>query len=446
MSDVFEHNIVVRELQIKNFRIFRDITIDLDDHLNVIIANNGEGKSTLLDALAGHLNYIVDQIKKNALKIFTQSREISAFFPNSLEDINIEAIKNNDTNVEIKTTFNGDYLDFNEEQQPIKSCNLLSQIFSFDDSINFRIVDIENFNISYFIDSIRFCVENNIKFGIPVLVYYPMGTSKKAFSPRNVKQINQFSIYENALNGGALDFIDFVNWFTWLYNKDRSSSEKTILNSIKQAILGILNDDEIVFKDIFIDYSTFPGDFAISKDNINLKFNQLSSGEKSIISFVADLAYRLSVANPHTSDPLAGKGIVLVDEIDLHLHPKWQRKIVSQLRKTFPNIQFIITTHSPLVLESLNFNNIRILQNANVLENDFSPKGREVGEILEELMGQDAVAIQKQINNYFKLISDNELDKAEEYKNNVLLSLTDIENPIFYQANAMINRKKTLGK
>jgi predicted ATP-binding protein involved in virulence len=78
-------------------------------------------------------------------------------------------------------------------------------------------------------------------------------------------------------------------------------------------------------------------------------FNQLSQGEKSLI-LVGDIARRLAMMNPKLDNPLLGKGIILIDEIDMHLHPQWQRSIIQRLQTTFPNCQFILTTHSPLVI------------------------------------------------------------------------------------------------
>ena len=78
--------------------------------------------------------------------------------------------------------------------------------------------------------------------------------------------------------------------------------------------------------------------------------NQLSDGEKCLLALVGDLARRLALANPAGQKPLKGEGIILIDEIELHLHPRWQRNIVPSLEKTFSNCQFVITTHSPQVL------------------------------------------------------------------------------------------------
>lgn len=68
---------------------------------------------------------------------------------------------------------------------------------------------------------------------------------------------------------------------------------------------------------------------------------------------VADIAKRLSIANPDSSDPLKEEAVILIDELDLHLHPKWQKEIAGDLKRTFPNCQFMISTHSPFIIQSL---------------------------------------------------------------------------------------------
>ena len=92
----------------------------------------------------------------------------------------------------------------------------------------------------------------------------------------------------------------------------------------------------------------------VKKDGEALSVDQLSDGEKCMIALVGDLARRLVIANPEQEDPLLGNGIVLVDEIELHLHPEWQKSVLPRLLQTFPNVQFVVTTHSPLVLAQLN--------------------------------------------------------------------------------------------
>ena len=98
---------------------------------------------------------------------------------------------------------------------------------------------------------------------------------------------------------------------------------------------------------------------VLKKQDHELVLNQLSDGEKNLLVMVADIARRLAIANPDpTKNALEGEGIILIDEIELHLHPQWQRDIIPRLTSTFPNCQFIVTTHSPQVLSNVKKENV----------------------------------------------------------------------------------------
>jgi ABC-type multidrug transport system ATPase subunit len=114
-------------------------------------------------------------------------------------------------------------------------------------------------------------------------------------------------------------------------------------------------------------------------------FSQLSDGYQSMMSLAGDLVSRLSRAFPETSNLLNQEGVVLIDEIDIHLHPTWQRKILTQLRQTFPKIQFIVTTHSPLVAASAKEDELFVLkeeQKRVVVEQAFFVQGWRADQIL----------------------------------------------------------------
>lgn len=111
----------------------------------------------------------------------------------------------------------------------------------------------------------------------------------------------------------------------------------------------------------------------------------LSDGEKSVVFLFCDIAQQLMMANKLLENPLIGNGIILIDEIELHMHPSWQRKICHLLIKTFPNCQFVITTHSPQILGELKPNEILLLNNFKVYHPD-SSFGLSSNQILDELM------------------------------------------------------------
>ena len=147
----------------------------------------------------------------------------------------------------------------------------------------------------------------------------------------------------------------------------------------------------------------------IDKGGTTLNVRQLSDGERGVVALVLDLARRLSQANPSLKDPLReGSAIVLIDELDLHLHPTWQRTIVERLTTTFPKCQFIATTHSPQIIGEVSHDKIQIiadnrifppmhsfgLDSSRVLSEvmDVSPRNRTV----EDLLGVLANLIDKE--------------------------------------------------
>ena len=127
----------------------------------------------------------------------------------------------------------------------------------------------------------------------------------------------------------------------------------------------------------------------VDQGGSTLDVGQLSDGERGVLALVLDLARRLSQANPSLDDPLReGHAVVLIDEIDLHLHPKWQRQIVHNLAAAFPRCQFIATTHSPQVIGEVEHDRIQIIANSKV----YSPThsfGVDSSRVLEEIMNAD---------------------------------------------------------
>ena len=124
----------------------------------------------------------------------------------------------------------------------------------------------------------------------------------------------------------------------------------------------------------------------IDQGGITVDVGQLSDGERGVLALVLDLTRRLSQANPSLDDPLSeGHAVVLIDEIDLHLHPRWQRQIIHKLTTTFPRCQFIATTHSPQVIGEVTQVRIQIMADGEV----YSPPhsfGVDSSRVLEEIM------------------------------------------------------------
>ena len=152
----------------------------------------------------------------------------------------------------------------------------------------------------------------------------------------------------------------------------------------------------------------------VDHDGATLPLRQLSDGERGILALVLDLARRLSQANPKLEDPLAkAEAVVLIDELELHLHPQWQRQIVHKLTTTFPRCQFIATTHSPQVIGEVSHERIHIMADGQV----YSPThsyGVDSSRILEEIMGSErrAQEVAHLLTELSQVIGAQQFDKA----------------------------------
>lgn len=125
----------------------------------------------------------------------------------------------------------------------------------------------------------------------------------------------------------------------------------------------------------------------ITKGGVELDVRHLSEGERGMLALALDLARRLSQANPGLDDPVRdGMAVVLIDELDMHLHPSWQRQISGLLTRTFPNCQFIATTHSPQIFGEIKPDQIRKIDDGKVYSPGHS-YGVDSSRLLEEEMG-----------------------------------------------------------
>ncbi len=185
-----------------------------------------------------------------------------------------------------------------------------------------------------------------------------------------------------------------------------------------------------------------------TKRGHTLEINQLSDGEKCALAMMGDLARRLTLANPHTETPLLGGGIVLIDEIELHMHPSWQRAIIPILHKVFPNIQFIITTHSPQVLGELtkDFKVFKLSQSEEDTEAlDVVPGYYDSNLVLEEYMGTPSVNenVEKLEEKIFACIQGKDYFAAKNFISQ-LSTLTNGTHPAITKAQILIRRAERM--
>lgn len=194
---------------------------------------------------------------------------------------------------------------------------------------------------------------------LPLFAYYGTGRGQFQVPERRrgfQQAFERWDCYKSAINPET-DFKRFFGWFDLMEDQERRDREKLrdfnykspVLNAVRRALSEIVTS----YRNPRIE--TRPLRFIMDRvdqdgSTHELRIEQLSEGYKIVIAMVADLAARMAEANPDMNNPLNSTGIVLIDEVDLHLHPRWQRDILSQLTKVFPNIQFVVSTHSPVIV------------------------------------------------------------------------------------------------
>lgn len=372
---------ILRELEVSNYRPFRSEHFAFSDRVTVIAGVNGRGKSAILDGLSLLLTRLLPQVTpaKGGYKylrpqdVHQGEHALKISLSASFEDIPVD--------------FTIDY-DPAGGQRPTK---LLPQIKR----------------------EIRRIYGDPQRAGdaAPIAVYYTTDRAAYRLPKRLLTGLpqDQRAAYHGALFNRQIDFRDFMSRYRgWADSiargEDRDQKNQRTINTINRAVSEFLPG----FSDVLVEPD--PLRLLVSKQGQLLDLTQMSDGERSLLAMMIDLCRRLVLANPELDDPLQGAGVVLVDEIELHLHPKWQREIVEKLRRTFPRIQFILTTHSPFVVQTLRPGELRLLGDSlddEALQDPGEYANRGLEEVATKVMGIEEPNV---VPRYTQM-----LDAAREY-------------------------------
>lgn len=456
----------VKRLELKGFRGFDEIVLDFDtspQRPTVFIGVNGVGKSSILDSLAILLSWFIKQVEFDTINMpeHLLVNNVNYYFKNDLlqgRDFS-GSINNNYNEAEGKILVN--YQSEDSYWSIVCKKNYLTNII-FGMEINYYIDNLENLTNKIFKERLV----------LPIIVYYSIKRKVDEFS----LEIQNFSsspisssevykayrdpvaqeVYRNSLSDNNVDFEIFFQWCRNTEDleneriRDDANYQNKQLVAVRNSIYSLIPE----FSNLRVRRSPLrmTVDKKIGDKVKELTINQLSDGEKCLLAMVGDIARRLAIANPSLDDPLQGEGIVLIDEIELHLHPQWQRKIIPRLTETFPNCQFIVTTHSPQVLSHVYSENIYILQstpNGIIASQPESSYGRDSNQILENVMDVSAYPeeIEKELLKLFRLIDRNDLEGAKQLLKDISTTMENrLDDPQLIKAGVVIKRKEILGK
>ncbi len=319
-------------------------------------------------------------------------------------------------------------------------------------------------------DHYRNLLAQNENASLPLIAFYPVErvVLDVPLKIKNKHDFRQLDGYDNSLNQG----VDFRRFFEWFREREDVENESGVSIELIDKLKNTVGDNQKALDELNILSTSnkdsqlkavktaianfMPGfknlrvrrkprlHMTIDKDGQTLDVLQLSQGEKSLMALVGDIARRLAMMNPALDNPLEGSGIVLIDEVDMHLHPNWQRSLVKRLTSTFTNCQFILTTHSPLVISDHQNILVFSLDNGELFEVP-SQYGEDVNSVLSNVMETEIrnASVSIKLNDLFDLIQD---AKTKENFSKAQIALSSLENDLSSNNLELIKAKMFLRK
>ncbi|AOE67901.1 hypothetical protein A7317_13095 [Pseudomonas fluorescens] len=415
----------ITELVLHNFRKYDEAYLQFNPQFNVLIGNNGKGKTTILDALAMLLNTYFQggklttgggTIKDSDARAVFQEVE-GQVFREAFTEVWLEAVCQ--TNEEPPIRWRRDLGDRGKKAKDFVRVGAEARE---------RVIHQPHVNL-------------------PLLLYYGAGRlwdkhdDVVADSPSS-----RLTGYRYCLDPKS-DHKAFEKWFKRLsMAKIQKGKDIPALDAVTNAVTSCIPGAQNFYFDAGYDH------LMIALDHEGLMpFDDLSDGYRNMVGIIADIAHRASRLNPHLGVDAAIKtqGIVLIDEIDLHLHPKWQRRVVSDLKNAFPLLQFVVSSHSPFILQSLEPGEVIDLERGlKPAQADSIPDGiaapaseakyanRSIEDITEEVMkipvpqrGERYQKMHEAAIEYFRLLNDAAGDVSDEQKEAIKADLDALSDP-----------------
>lgn len=334
----------INSLDIANFKGFAQREFSFAPHFNLIIGNNGTGKTSVLDALAvavgswllGFRDFSARHILPDEVRLAARTYDGEIRFEEQYP---------------VTVSATGEI--FDETLTWSRSLNSAKGRTTYGDAAHIKF-------LATGADSL--IRQGNAELGLPLLSYY--GTGRLWLEPRaesqvkgaeklaSQKSLSRLDGYQHSIDP-RLSVRDLVRWIarqSWI--SYQQGKESAVFRAVKQAILGCMEDAENLYFD-----PKWGEVVVVTKEHSAQPFANLSDGQRSMLAMVGDMAQKAAKLNPQFGDKVLEEtpGVVLIDELDLHLHPRWQRRIIEDLRRTFPKIQFIATTHSPFLIQTLRY-------------------------------------------------------------------------------------------
>lgn len=395
----------IEELHLQHFRRFDDFRLTFHEQATVLVARNGAGKSSILDGLAIALGQFLTRLPK-----------VSGINPKDT-DFQIYPDGSKPAFMRIKCESMDDVV-WDRTEKRDKTKKTVSQI---PEGKGIR-------DLNEYVDKFIDAHNEGHPYQLPIFIYYGTGRGVFHIPQRKrgfAKEFSRFDALKGALESHT-NFRSFVEYFYALEDRETRAQKEARsfdveipeLKAIRKAVTTMLpafsNPRGAEPAGIKLDWNQ---DGVVKE----LRIEQLSDGYRTTLAMVMDIAARMAEANPDMPDPLKTEGVVMIDEVDLHLHPGWQQTILLDLIRTFENVQFIVSTHSAQVISSVKPECLRVINwvndKAELLPVSFS-EGAESQQVLLDVLGLESprvesLSIVKSLHEYQQMVEEGKWDSPE---------------------------------
>ena len=362
----------IKNIYLKNFRGFAEREFHFEKQFSVLVGENGKGKTACLEALCVALGgwlYGFDGLETADKRNFRKNdmREVAA-------KVSAALLPQVPVLVKCKADIRGEIVEWERSVNKINGHTTYGGLR-----------ELNQITQGY---SARIYSRDDVDLILPVVAYYsaarlwsePIRRSKQYKRQKiRIKGYAKSLQFEQSIND-TLEYLDVLAHRAQKRPEERGEYD-TVIQALKTCLCriqpGITVDYDIASAEVIV---VFP-------DETKISYAQLSDGYRCMLSLIVDIAYRMATLNPQLKEQalIETPGVVLIDELDLHLHPKWQRLVVADLKKIFPKVQFIATTHSPFVIQSLEAGELISLDEEQSVNAPYS--GQSIEDIAEEIMG-----------------------------------------------------------
>ncbi len=418
----------LQSILIKNFKGIKDVALNFKAGFNILIGDNGVGKTSILEAISVGLGGFLAGVNEINTKHISQ------------DEVRLESTLTGDGSINIK------------QEYPVKvECTAIldNQEFAWGrqkKTLRGR-TTVEPRDICR---ASKEMLDDTEKI-VPLINYQ---SAARMWAQKREKATDVFR--ENYTRSvGYIDCLAeesnakmLLNWCKRMeeisWQEDKKISEYEAVKEAIVTFMSIMCEKQV--KGVRFHKRTGQLVYSINEEE-NIPIHLLSSGYQSVIWMVMDIAYRMAVLNPNLRKEVTSKtpGIVLIDELDLHLHPKWQWKIVDALKTTFPCTQFITTTHSPLIIASCKNEQLITIKNDMDIEYRPSAYGYQVNDVLSYFQhsGERAKEVKDKFDGFYQAIDEEEYRKAKVILEELMGELDD-NDPDIVKAQITLDLETTI--